>query len=44
MPDLGIVGLEDVLIDVRRITSRVDTPLLVDVDTGFGGAKWSFCD
>ena len=38
LPDLGIVGLEDVLIDVRRITSRVDTPLLVDVDTGFGGA------
>ena len=38
LPDLGIVGLEDVLIDVRRITSRVETPLLVDVDTGFGGA------
>ena len=38
LPDLGIVGLEDVLIYVRRITSRVDTPLLVDVDTGFGGA------
>ena len=44
LPDLGIVGLEDVLIDVRRITSRVDTPLLVDVDARFGGAKWSFCD
>ncbi|GAD18813.1 methylisocitrate lyase [Helicobacter fennelliae] len=38
LPDLGIVGLEDVCIDVRRITSRVDTPLLVDIDTGFGGA------
>jgi len=38
LPDLGIVGLEDVCIDVRRITSRVDTPLLVDADTGFGGA------
>ncbi|MDY5304424.1 MAG: isocitrate lyase/phosphoenolpyruvate mutase family protein, partial [Campylobacter sp.] len=38
LPDLGIVGLRDVLIYVRRITSRVDTPLLVDVDTGFGGA------
>jgi len=38
LPDLGIVGLDDVCIDVRRITSRVDTPLLVDADTGFGGA------
>ncbi|RDU62265.1 methylisocitrate lyase [Helicobacter sp. MIT 14-3879] len=38
LPDLGIIGLEDVCIDVRRITSRVDTPLLVDADTGFGGA------
>ncbi|WP_104722000.1 methylisocitrate lyase [Helicobacter mesocricetorum] len=38
LPDLGIVGLEDVCIDVRRITSSVDTPLLVDADTGFGGA------
>lgn len=38
LPDLGIVGLEDVCIDVGRITSRVDTPLLVDIDTGFGGA------
>lgn len=38
LPDLGIVGLEDVCIDVRRITSRVDTPVLVDADTGFGGA------
>lgn len=38
LPDLGIVGLEDFCIDVRRITSRVETPLLVDCDTGFGGA------
>ncbi|MCE9633818.1 MAG: methylisocitrate lyase [Methylophilales bacterium] len=38
LPDLGISTLEDVLVDVRRITDRVDTPLLVDVDTGFGGA------
>ena len=38
LPDLGISALEDVLIDVRRITDNVDTPLLVDIDTGFGGA------
>ena len=38
LPDLGISTLEDVLIDVRRITDRVDTPLLVDIDTGWGGA------
>ena len=38
LPDLGISTLEDVLIDVRRITDTVDTPLLVDIDTGFGGA------
>lgn len=38
LPDLGISTLEDVLIDVRRITDNVDTPLLVDIDTGFGGA------
>jgi methylisocitrate lyase len=38
MPDLGISTLEDVLIDVRRITDVTDTPLLVDIDTGFGGA------
>ena len=38
LPDLGISTLEDVLIDVRRITDNVDTPLLVDADTGFGGA------
>lgn len=38
LPDLGITSLEDVLIDVRRITAAVDTPLLVDIDTGWGGA------
>lgn len=38
LPDLGIVALEEVCIDVRRICGRVDTPLLVDCDTGFGGA------
>jgi methylisocitrate lyase len=38
LPDLGISTLEDVLIDVRRITDAVETPLLVDIDTGFGGA------
>ncbi len=38
MPDLGMTSLDNVLEDVRRITSRVDTPLLVDIDTGWGGA------
>lgn len=38
IPDLGISTLEDVLIDVRRITDVAETPLLVDIDTGFGGA------
>jgi methylisocitrate lyase len=38
IPDLGISTLEDVLIDIRRITDVTDTPLLADVDTGFGGA------
>jgi methylisocitrate lyase len=37
IPDLGITSLNDVLVDVNRITSRVDTPLIVDIDTGFGG-------
>jgi methylisocitrate lyase len=36
VPDLGISGLDDVLIDVRRITDVCDLPLLVDADTGFG--------
>lgn len=38
IPDLGISALEDVLIDARRITDVCDLPLLVDIDTGFGGA------
>ena len=38
VPDLGIITLEDILIDVRRITDATDLPLLVDVDTGFGSA------
>ena len=38
IPDLGITSLEDVLIDAQRITDNVDTPLLVDIDTGWGGA------
>ena len=41
MPDLGISGLEDVLIDVRRITDVCDLPLLVDVDTGFGSSAFN---
>jgi len=38
IPDLGITTLEDVLIDIRRITGVTSLPLLVDIDTGFGGA------
>lgn len=38
LPDLGMTDLHDVLEDVRRITSASQLPLLVDVDTGFGGA------
>lgn len=38
LPDLGITTLNDVLEDVRRLTSAVDLPLLVDIDTGWGGA------
>jgi methylisocitrate lyase len=41
LPDLGITGLEDVLIDVRRITDICDLPLLVDVDTGFGASAFN---
>ncbi len=33
LPDLGMTSLDDVLTDVRRITSAVETPLLVDIDT-----------
>jgi len=38
MPDLGISTMDDVLIDIRRITEACDLPLLVDADTGWGGA------
>jgi methylisocitrate lyase len=38
VPDLGITELEDVLVDVRRITAACSLPLLVDIDTGFGSA------
>ncbi|CAJ0718971.1 2-methylisocitrate lyase [Ralstonia mannitolilytica] len=38
IPDLGISTMEDVLIDARRITDAVQVPLLVDIDTGWGGA------
>jgi methylisocitrate lyase len=38
VPDLGISTLDDVLTDAERITAACDLPLLVDVDTGFGGA------
>jgi len=38
IPDLGISTMEDVLIDVRRITDACPLPLLVDIDTGWGGA------
>jgi methylisocitrate lyase len=41
LPDLGISGLDDVLTDVRRITDVCDTPLLVDVDTGFGASAFN---
>ena len=38
LPDLGMTSLNDVLEDVRRITGATSLPLLVDVDTGWGGA------
>ncbi|MDR3429399.1 MAG: methylisocitrate lyase [Silvimonas sp.] len=38
IPDLGITQPEDVLIDIRRITDVTELPLLVDIDTGWGGA------
>ncbi|KCB25290.1 methylisocitrate lyase [Bordetella hinzii] len=41
VPDLGIVGLEDVLTDVRRITDVCPLPLVVDVDTGFGASAFN---
>ena len=38
LPDLGMTSLNDVLVDVQRITAACDLPLLVDIDTGWGGA------
>lgn len=38
MPDLGISTMEDVLVDARRIVDATQLPLLVDIDTGWGGA------
>lgn len=38
MPDLGISTLDDVITDAQRITEACSLPLLVDIDTGFGGA------
>ncbi|MEO0444101.1 MAG: methylisocitrate lyase [Pseudomonadota bacterium] len=38
IPDLGITSVEDVLIDLRRITDVTELPVLVDIDTGWGGA------
>ena len=41
LPDLGISNLDDVLVDVRRITDVCTLPLLVDVDTGFGASAFN---
>lgn len=41
LPDLGISNLDDVLVDVRRITDVCEIPLLVDVDTGFGSSAFN---
>jgi methylisocitrate lyase len=38
LPDLGVTSLDNVLEDARRVTSATTLPLLVDVDTGWGGA------
>lgn len=38
LPDLGMTSMNDVMEDARRITAICDTPLLVDIDTGWGGA------
>ncbi len=37
LPDLGVTAMEDVLVDVRRITDASALPVLVDIDTGWGG-------
>lgn len=41
IPDLGITTLEDVLIDIQRITNVCDLPLMVDIDTGFGPSAFN---
>ena len=41
LPDLGISTLDDLLIDVRRVTDACDLPLLADVDTGFGPSAFN---
>ncbi|MBE8714675.1 methylisocitrate lyase [Sphingobacterium hungaricum] len=41
IPDLGITTLEDVLIDIERITNVCSLPLLVDIDTGFGPSAFN---
>ena len=41
IPDLGITTLEDVLVDIWRITNVCDLPLMVDVDTGFGPSAFN---
>ncbi|UPZ36436.1 methylisocitrate lyase [Sphingobacterium sp. PCS056] len=41
IPDLGITTLEDVLVDVQRITNVCPLPLLVDIDTGFGPSAFN---
>src|SRR5262245_63825555 len=41
LPDLGISNLDDVLVDVRRITDVSSLPLLVDTDTGFGASPFN---
>ncbi|NNJ92511.1 MAG: methylisocitrate lyase [Gammaproteobacteria bacterium] len=38
IPDLGITTMEDVLVDLKRMTDVTELPVLVDIDTGFGGA------
>ncbi|MFX1337645.1 MAG: methylisocitrate lyase [Promethearchaeota archaeon] len=41
LPDLGITTLDNVAEDARRITQAVDIPLIVDIDTGFGGIAFT---
>lgn len=37
LPDLGLINLDNILIDLNRLTSATDLPVIVDIDTGFGG-------